>query len=64
LPNLDMLFDVGLISFDDNGQILISSFLSKDTLKILGVHEKMMLRDIKQNHKLYLEHHRQTLFRK
>ena len=63
LPNLDVLFDFGLISFEDNGQILISNLLAKDTLNVLSIHEKMKLRLIKEEHKSYLEYHRKNLFR-
>lgn len=35
LPNLDTCFDLGLISFDDEGKILISSQLRKTTLSQL-----------------------------
>src|SRR5258706_7366039 len=54
LPNLDTCFDLGLISFDDDGKILISSQLDRTTLTQLGINPKMKLARIEQQHKVYL----------
>jgi len=59
-PNLDKLFDLGFISFSDDGKILISSKLSKKDKEILGVNEKMKLTEIHSANKKYLVHHRKT----
>lgn len=63
LPNLDACFDSGLISFDDNGEIIISSKLSETTLKQLGINSHMKLLRVEQSHKVFLIYHRQNVFR-
>ena len=61
-PNLDKLFDQGLISFNDNGTIIISSRINNDDLSILGINNKMSLRYIETHHLKYLEYHRKNIF--
>jgi hypothetical protein len=63
LPNIDTCFDLGLISFDDKGKILISSELSKSVLLQLGVNTKMKLRRVEKRHKEFLRYHREKVFR-
>lgn len=60
IPNLDRLFDQGLISFNEKGQLLISKSLGSSNLDILGVNEKMTV-TVKEEHKPYLEYHRKYL---
>jgi len=60
IPNLDVAFDQGLISFDDEGLILIKrSLISEEDGKILGISQSMRLRKITDQHRSYLAHHRQ-----
>lgn len=61
-PNLDRLFDRGLITFDDSGQICISKLLTSNELKLLHIHENLKLRFIKPEHKPYLKYHRENIF--
>ncbi len=63
LPNLDTCFDSGLISFEDNGNILISSRLSEISLLQLGLNPNMRLKRVEQKHKEYLRFHREKIFR-
>ena len=63
-PNIDKLFDIGMISFDDKGQIIISSELNNNDLKVLGVNECMRMNKIEQDHKKYLRYHRERILRK
>lgn len=63
-PNLDVLFDSGFITFDDSGKIIISSKMSHTDLHKMGVTKKMSLREIHQRHKIFLEYHRENIFRK
>lgn len=57
--HLDAAFDKGLVSFDDDGGILVdSSRLSDADSKALGIHPGMRLRDIHAMHKPYLAEHR------
>jgi hypothetical protein len=63
LPNLDACFDMGFISFSDEGKILVSSQLSDITLAQLGIKHNMELLKIEQEHKEFLGYHRQKVFR-
>ncbi len=63
LPNLDKAFDKGLISFNDDGTILISSRLSKKDIKSLGIRETLKLRWVKSRQKEYLKYHREERFK-
>jgi len=64
LPNLDILFDLGFISFTNDGNILISSNLNPDEYKILGISSTMKLRKIEKGHIKFIEFHRNTIFKK
>lgn len=71
-PNHDKLFDLGFISFDDSGKIIISNELSSDNrnrLNISGdesinVSEFNILVEHDEKQKEYLEYHREHIFRK
>ena len=57
-PNIDSLFDRHLISFQDNGEIMISSKLRTEDLNLLGVNHNMRLRIVFDDMKPYLSRHR------
>jgi putative restriction endonuclease len=59
--NLDALFDRNLISFDQNGKILISPQLNQDQCKLLGLHPDLHLRWLANQHLFYLDYHRHLL---
>lgn len=61
-PVYDKAFDVGLISFDDEGKILISKRLAKDAV-LLGISGQERIRELNFLHKKYLSYHRQRIFR-
>lgn len=63
-PNLDQAFDQGLISFDDDGQILFSVDLDPSSAQALNLHPQLRLRQIESRHRDYLAWHREYLFRK
>lgn len=63
LPNLDACFDSGLISFDDEGKIVISSKLDKSALLQLGIDSSLKILRVEQRHKDYLRYHRENRFR-
>lgn len=63
LPNLDACFDAGLISFDDEGKILISCELDAGVLRQLGITLEMKLLKIEQLHEIFLQYHRENIFR-
>lgn len=59
----DALFDHGLISFGDEGTILISPQLDKATRKTLGITESMHLRKpLCKEHFPFLEYHRGNVY--
>ena len=62
-PDLDKLFDRGLISFKDNGKMLISSELTVTELSKLGISTSMRLRKVSEKHKKYLNFHRAHEFK-
>ena len=62
-PNIDLLFDRGHISFDDDGTLLVASGLDATTLESLGVPlEQTKCGEFSANQKKYLAYHRQHIF--
>lgn len=62
--NLDALFDKGLISFDDDGKIMLSSRLIESDLRKVGVYSGMHLRWVDAHHLPYLKYHREHVWKK
>ncbi len=58
--NLDSAFDSGLISFEDNGKILISSSFSEADK--FSISPEMTLKQVFDENKPYLAYHRQNVF--
>lgn len=56
-PNLDKLFDRGLISFSADGKVRISRSLSKSDALALGIHSGLKLRRVPEQSKGYLARH-------
>ncbi len=56
--HLDALFDPALISFEDDGSILISRELTPQTRKLLGISPRLQLRTVEMRHLPFLAHHR------
>lgn len=61
-PNHDKIFDKGLITFDDNGLIMISSKLTSEEIKSLNI-SKITRIDIHSGNIKYLKFHREHVFR-
>lgn len=57
-PNLDKLFDLGYISFNDKGRIICSDLLPLEDRKILGIDYGLRLRYVEEQHMAYLKYHR------
>jgi hypothetical protein len=55
---MDRLFDAGLISFADDGRLLIGTGLNDSQLRSMGCPESMRLRTIDERHRPYLKDHR------
>lgn len=63
-PNVDLLFDHGFVSFDDNGDLLISPAANQSTLAALGVpcDRPFNCGSFTAGQKVYLEYHRREVF--
>ncbi|MGB4359340.1 MAG: HNH endonuclease [Rhodoferax sp.] len=61
--NFDALFDAGLISFDREGRILISSQISPSEYAPLGLDAALRVRKLNTAHQPYLEYHREHVFK-
>lgn len=59
MPNLDKLFDLGLISFNDNGKILLAKELSTNNKNEFNISNNIKLRNIDNKHRKYLNFHRE-----
>lgn len=64
IPNLDSAFDNGLVSFDNEGKLIISDLLTGKDRDKLGIHPEMCVRKLDARHVKYLEYHRKNVFRK
>lgn len=63
-PALDHSFDLGFISFLDDGKIMISKNLSKEETEVMNINNDMKLRNISKEMKKYLRYHRKNIFKK
>ncbi len=63
IPNLDKLFDKGLITFDDDGRIIISDRLNEKDIETLSISGSMKTRFLKEENKKYLKYHRCEIFK-
>jgi putative restriction endonuclease len=63
-PTLDHLFDLGLITFDQTGAVIISPRLSQNDTKKLQLGDNLKLRSVPYRLKGYMEHHRSHVFKK
>jgi HNH endonuclease len=64
VASLDALFDVGLISFEDNGALLISPWLPPEEWPVLGLAPGMRLRKVNSAHAPYVAYHRERIYKK
>lgn len=60
LPNYDKAFDLGYISFDEEGKVCISSEI--DNPQLLGIREELTV-NVNAQHQLYLSYHRENIFK-
>ena len=61
--SVDRLFDKGLISFSDNGQILVCDQLTDQQLHSVGLSRNSRLAQIHKDHLTYLDAHRRNIFK-
>jgi putative restriction endonuclease len=62
VATLDALFDVGLISFDNHGRILISTTISAADVTVLNLNGMKLRCKLPPKTQQYLEYHRRSLF--
>ena len=62
VPNLDALFNEGLISFQNDGRILVSSDWQADDKRRMHITADLHLRTVHSESRPYLEFHRDMLF--
>lgn len=60
-PNMDALFDQGLISFTDDGKVIRATKLSEKDLVALGCKPNLTIK-FDRCHAVYLEYHRKKVF--
>jgi hypothetical protein len=61
-PHLDAAFDAGLITIEDNGNVLVSNVLTNDDRQIIGLTGALRVSNLTDQHKTYLAWHREKLF--
>ncbi len=64
VASLDALFDAGLISFESSGNLIISSVLPESERQIFGLGSQSLTKTPTQKTALYLEYHRDYVFKK
>lgn len=60
LPTYDRMFDLGFISFDDDGKIIISEHLND--YEKLGINTSIRIK-LKEGNIIYLQYHRSNIFK-
>jgi putative restriction endonuclease len=63
-PHVDSLFDKGLISFQDDGSVLVSSKLDSKTLERWGLKHVTNVGAFSTSQAVYLAYHREHVFKK
>lgn len=63
-PHVDHLFDRGFISFQDNGQLILSRDLQYRVLKAWHINEDANVGDFSRQQSAYLEYHRDAVLQR
>jgi predicted restriction endonuclease len=61
-PTYDALFDQRLISFENNGKIILSNSFSKTNYEKIGITAKECIKNLSEGNLIYLERHRELIF--
>jgi predicted restriction endonuclease len=61
-PHIDKLFDSGLMSFEDSGEMLFSGDLDRDVLERWSIDATKKVKKFGQDQAYFLEHHREAVF--
>ena len=62
-PTHDKLFDIGLISFEDSGEIIISDEIEEKNYEKLNINKGLKI-EINVENKKYLKWHRENVLKK
>ena len=62
-PNLDAAFDLGFITLDDDGRVVVSPQLGDEDRALLGLDAPLRARGLEEGHRAYLVWHRGRVFR-
>src|SRR5262245_13559677 len=63
-PSIDHLFDRGFISFEHNGELLISDVAHKESVRRMGIDTEHVVQvgAFSDGQKFFLAHHRRAIF--
>jgi len=63
-PTVDHLFDRGFISFENDGELLISPIVHRESLRRIGIptNERRNVGGFTEGQRRYLEFHREAVF--
>src|SRR6184192_4068712 len=63
-PSIDHLFDRGFISFEDNGELMISDVAHKESIRRMGVDTERAVRvgKFSEGQRFFLAYHRNSVF--
>ncbi len=59
----DALFDCGLITFSDQGEMLVSAMMSETDIDLLDLRGKNLIKPLPDQTKRYLQYHREAVYR-
>jgi putative restriction endonuclease len=62
-PHLDALFDAGLMTVRDDGCVALCETLTALDREVLGVASELRIRNLRQEHRVYLKWHHGRVFR-
>ena len=63
-PSYDALFDKGFISFNDDGNVVLSSAINEKEFEKTGISRLAKLRQLDTKHRIYLRYHREQILLK
>lgn len=63
IPNIDLAFDRGFVSFNENGEIIFSPQFTDSEAHVMGIKRSMRLRWCYPQHEEFLAYHRSQIFR-
>ena len=59
-PHIDFLFDRGLISFEDDGRLIVSDQIEENALQAWGIPSELNVGPFSAEQSVYLKFHREN----